>query len=148
MSTYSQCLHHVVFATKNRQPVLVEENRRQLFAYMHGIINRLDCHLYRLNGVEDHLHMLVGLHPTIAPSSFVQQIKLGSGNWIRSGELFPRFDHWQEGYGVFTISWNNKDRVIEYIKNQEEHHRKVSFVEELRQIVEEAGLTFDDRYLP
>lgn len=148
MSTYSQCLHHVVFAPKHRRPALVAAHRRELFAYMNGIVKRLRFHLYRLNGVDDHVHFLVGLHPDVAPATFVQKIKLGSGNWMRKGGLFPDFDNWQEGYAVFTKSWRDKDTMIEYVKNQEEHHRHESFIDELRRLVEEAGLEWDDRYLP
>ena len=148
MSTYSQGLHHIVFATKHRRPALVADHRRELFGYMYGIVKRLKCHLYRLNGVEDHVHFLVGLHPEMGPGTFVKEVKIGSGNWMRAGTLFPDFEYWQEGYGAFTKSWEDKDKVIEYIKNQEQHHRHESFLDELRRLVEESGLQWDDRYLP
>ena len=77
----------------------------------------------------------------------MKDIKVGASSWIKHEKIFPRFSHWQEGYGAFTLSIREKDTVIEYIKNQEEHHRKVSFRDEFRKLLEEAGIEFDERYL-
>ena len=108
----------------------------------------MGCFVYRLNAVEDHLHVLVDIGPEMSPAKFVRVLKTSSNKWIKGSSYFPRFTAWQEGYGAFTKSWAEKDTVIEYIRNQEEHHRTVSFVEEFRRLVEEAGLVWDDRFLP
>ena len=123
MSTYTQILYHIVFATKNRDPVLMPERREELFRYIWGITKNLNCTLYRINGVEDHLHILVSLHPTVCLSDFVKTVKVASSTWIKEQNLFPQFTHWQDGYGAFTHSLKEKDALVNYIKNQQEHHR-------------------------
>ena len=148
MSTYTQILYHIVFATKNRDPVLVPERREELFRYIWGITKNLNCTLYRINGVEDHLHILVSLHPTVCLSDFVKTVKVASSTWIKEQNLFPQFTHWQDGYGAFTHSLKEKDTLVNYIKNQQEHHRVKPFLEEFQTLLTEAGMTFDERYLP
>jgi putative transposase len=147
MSTYTQILYHIVFSTKDRTPCLAAERRPDLFRYVWGIIKNRDTHLYRINAMDDHVHILSGLHPSIALADFVKDIKLGASSWIKEESAFPNFTHWQEGYGAFTLAIKEKDAVIEYIRNQEEHHQKVSFQDELRKLLEEAGIEFDERYL-
>ena len=148
MSTYTQILYHIVFATKNRDPVLMPERREELFRYIWGITKNLNCTLYRINGVEDHLHILVSLHPTVCLSDFVKTVKVASSTWIKEQNLFPQFSHWQDGYGAFTHSLKEKDALVNYIKNQQEHHRSKPFLEEFQTLLTEAGMTFDERYLP
>ena len=148
MSTYFQSLHHIVFATKRRRRSLTEAHQRALFGYMFGVIRESGCHLYRLNGMEDHVHLLVGLRADMAPAGVVKTLKLSSGNWMRESGLFPDFDYWQEGYGAFTKSWQDRETVIEYIRNQQIHHRTETFEDELKRLVAEAGLEWDERYLP
>ncbi len=147
MSTYTQICYHIVFSTKNRQPVLTPARREDLFRYIWGIINNHEGHLYRINGVEDHVHILSDLHPTVCLADLVKAIKTGSSKWIKENGIFPEFGHWQDGYGAFTQSPPDKDAVIEYIKRQEEHHRCTSFVDEYRELLKRAGIEFDERYL-
>jgi len=147
MSTYRQIYYHIVFSTKQRVPALLPENRENMFRYTWGILKNKQCHLYRINGVEDHLHILTSIHPTVCPSDLVKDIKIGTSKWIKEGNLFPAFTHWQDGYGVFTVSHTDKDAVIEYIKGQQEHHRKASFRDELRELLIQNGVQFDERYL-
>ncbi len=148
MSTYTQILYHIVFATKNRDPVLVPERREELFRYIWGITQNLNCTLYRINGVEDHLHILVSLHPTVCLSDFVKTVKVASSTWIKEQNLFPQFTHWQDGYGAFTHSLREKDAIVNYIKNQQEHHRTKPFLAEFQKLLADAGMKFDERYLP
>ena len=147
MSTFTQICYHVVFSTKDREPVLLAENREQLFRYTWGILKNKDCHLYRIGGVEDHVHILTGLHPMIALAELVKDIKTGTSKWIKENAVFPGFTHWQDGYGAFTVSYSDKDAVIEYIKNQPEHHKRVSFKDELREFLVKHGVKFDEKYL-
>jgi putative transposase len=147
MSTYTQILYQIVFATKNRKPCLTPKNRPELFKYIYGILKNKNCHLYRINGVEDHIHILISLHPSTSLSSLVKDIKVGSSGFIADNNLFPDFTHWQEGYGAFTYSFNARDILIEYIKNQEEHHKKITFRDEFIAMLNEHNIRFDEKYL-
>ena len=148
MSTYTQILYHIIFATKNRRRVLDKAGREDLFRYMWGIVKNQECHLYRINGVEDHVHLLTSLHPMVALAGLVKDLKVASSLWIKENRVFSEFEAWQEGYGAFTHSLDEKDRLIEYIKGQEEHHRSVDFLDEYRRFLKEAGMQLDERYLP
>ena len=148
MSTYTQILYHIVFGTKNRRRVLDKSRREDLFRYIWGIIKNHDCHLYRIGGVEDHIHVLSSLHPTVALADFIKDMNVASSKWIKEECVFPEFEAWQEGYAALTHSLTEKDRLIEYIKGQEEHHRTVSFLDEYREMLRKAGMELDERYLP
>jgi len=147
MSTHTQILYHLVFSTYKREKTLMEENRRELFQYIWGILKNKECHLYRINGVEDHIHIVTHIHPTIAPANLVKDIKLAASSLIKEKKLFNKFNGWQIGYGAFTYTITEKDRLIEYVKNQEEHHRKKSFIVEYIELLKEHGIDFDEKYL-
>jgi len=147
MSTFTQIYYHIVFSTKNRIPTLSADRREDLFRYIWGILENKDCHLYRIGGVEDHVHILTGLHPTCSLADLVKDLKTSTSSWIKEQGLFLNFSHWQDGYGAFTVSHDDKDGVIEYIKNQVEHHRKVSFQDELRAFLMKHGVKFNEKYL-
>jgi putative transposase len=146
MATYTQILYQVVFSTQKREKTLLKENRTALFQYIWGIIKNKKCHLYRINGVDDHLHILFHLHPTIALSTLIKDIKVASSGYIKSQNLFPDFQGWQEGYGAFTYAFSAKHTLIEYIKNQEAHHEITTYREELRTLLNEHGIDFDEKY--
>jgi len=148
MSTYTAISYHIVFSTKDRTPALTNDRREDLFRYIWGIINNRHGHLYRIDGVEDHLHILSSLHPTVCLADFVKEIKTGSALWIKENSVFKNFSYWQEGYAAFTCSKSDLPRLIEYIKGQEEHHRRTTFAEEYRKLLLEAGIEFDERYIP
>lgn len=147
MSTYTQILYQIVFGTRNRQPCLLSNNRPELFKYISGIIKNNKCHLYRINGVEDHLHIVTHLHPTIALSDLVKDIKVASSMKIKESGWFKNFPGWQDGYGAFTYTIKEKDRLIEYLKNQEAHHKSVSFRDEFIDLLKEFAIDFDEKYL-
>jgi len=147
MSTYTQLIFHYVFSTKNRDLTLDAAHRTDLFKYIWGLLNNKNCHLYRIGGVSDHIHILTHVHPTIAPSTLVKDIKLASSEFIKTNQLFTKFTGWQSGYGVFSISFQDRDILIEYIKNQEQHHTKKTFKEELIDLLNEHGIAFDKKYL-
>ena len=147
MSTFTQIYYHLVFATKNREPVLEKPGREEFFRYVWGIIRNKSCHLYRINAVADHVHILTSMHPTVAFADFVKDIKVASNEWIKAKRIFPRFTAWQEGYGAFTAAHADKDRLIDYIIGQEAHHQAVSFLDEYRRLLDEAGVKFDEKYL-
>ena len=147
MSTYTQILYHITFSTKQRRPTLKKENRIKLFKYIWGLLENKNCHLYRINGVEDYVHIVTHLHPTIALSDLIKDIKLSTTDFIKNKNLFPIFDGWQNGYGTFTHSISEKDRLIEYVKNQEEHHKKTSFNDEYIKLLKEHKIDFNEKYL-
>jgi len=97
--------------------------------------------------MEDHIHILTHVHPTLAVSSLIKDIKLSSNKFIKAEKIFPEFGGWQDGYGGFTESIKAKDRLINYIKNQEEHHKKVSYIDEYKALLEEYEIVFDPKYL-
>jgi len=147
MSRYMQIYYHIVFSTKERAPVLAQPGRKDLFRYIWGIIRETKSHLYRINGTMDHVHVLSSLYPTVSLSDFVKQVKGKSSYWIKKNHIFAEFTNWQDGYGAFTHSSQDKDRLIEYIKRQEERHRSLSFDDELKDLLIEADVDFDERYL-
>jgi putative transposase len=147
MSTYTQILYQIVFGTKNRTPCLKKQNREELFKYIYGILDNKKCHVYRINGVEDHLHIVTHIHPSIALADLVKDIKMASTEMIKETKLFPQFTGWQEGYGAFTYSIDRKEILIQYVINQEEHHRKKSFEEEYREILQKHKIEFNEKYL-
>ena len=140
MSTYTQILYHLVFATKHRERVLDKHRRDDLYRFIWGILQRRKCHLYRIGGVEDHVHILTTLHPTVALSDVVKEIKTTTSAWVKGQHAFPTFTHWQDGYGAFTHALPDKARLIEYIRGQEAHHKQVSFREEYEMLLAEAGI--------
>ena len=147
MATYTQILYQIIFSPKERKPVLNKANRSRLYKYIWGILKNKKCHLYRIGGIEDHIHIATHLHPSVALSGLVKDIKIASSEFIKNERLFPDFDTWQRGYSAFTYSFDAKDNLIEYIKNQEEHHKKETFREELIRLYKEHGIDFDKRYL-
>ena len=147
MSTYTQFLYQIVFSTKNRERTLIESGREQLFAYIWGVLKTKKCHLYRIGGVEDHLHIIAHIHPMIAPSNLIKDIKLASSKLIKQENIFPNFNGWQDGFGAFSYHYSAKDNLIEYVKNQAEHHKNISFKEEYIALLEENGIEFDEKFL-
>jgi len=104
MSSYRQLLYHLVFRTKNSTPSINQENAEQLCSYISGIIKNKNSHLYRVNGTEDHLHILTDLHPSVALADFMRELKASTSKWIKEKGIFFLFDGWAEGYGAFTCS--------------------------------------------
>ncbi|MBM3416617.1 MAG: IS200/IS605 family transposase [Bacteroidetes bacterium] len=147
MRTYTQILYQIVFSTKHREQVLQKENRSGLFKYIGGILNKSNCHLYRMNGVEDHLHILTHLHPSIALADLIKNIKIASSGFIKDNGLFKGFTGWQDGYGAFAYAISEKSRLIEYVKNQEEHHKTISFRDEYIELLKEHEIEFDEKHL-
>lgn len=147
MSTYTQIIYQVFFSTKQREQVLEKESRKELYKYVWGILKNHKCHAYRINGVEDHLHILMHLHPSVALAGLIKSIKIASSGFIKEKKLFKYFNGWQDGYGAFTYSIQEKDRLIEYVKNQEEHHKNISFKEEYIALLKEHRIEFDEKYL-
>jgi REP element-mobilizing transposase RayT len=125
-----------------------QDRVNELYAYITGIIKNKNSHLDRINGIENHVHILTDMHPSIASADFVRDIKASSSLWIKNTKLFPSFIGWEEGYGSFTCSYRDLNMLIEYIKNQQDHHKTVTFEDEYRRLLLEAGITPEERYFP
>jgi putative transposase len=132
---------------KYRQPTIADEHCTELYRYIWGVIKNKNCKLFQINGIEDHIHILCDLHPSMALADLVKDIKVGSSLWMKASGLFPDFIDWGEGYGAFTYSLRQRDIVINYIKRQKEHHRKVPFPVEYKALLDEHGVAYDESYL-
>ncbi|MHC5198518.1 MAG: transposase, partial [Planctomycetota bacterium] len=131
----------------NHNGTLDLERHDELCKYTAGILQNKNCFPCKVGGYTEHLHILTELHPTIALADLVKDIKLAQSKWIKTEKVFPAFDGWQDGYGGFTCSWKDKDRIINYIANQIEHHRHKTFREEYVEMLQQAGIEFDEKYL-
>ena len=147
MATYTQILYHIVYGTKDHHGTLDLEQHDGLCRYTAGILRNKNCVVYKVGGHIDHLHILTSLHPSLALAGLVKDAKLGTSGWIKDGDGFPHFCGWQDGYGAFTCSWKDKDRIAKYIENQQEHHRRKTFREEYTEMLKRAGIEFDEKYL-
>lgn len=143
--SHSAVYVHGVFSTKQRSPFLADPQvRSDCHAYIAGISKNVGCAPIIVGGVEDHVHILASLSRTCSQAAWMQEIKQSSSSWMK--ERVNEFS-WQAGYGVFSVSQNQLDIIRSYIANQEEHHRKVNFQDELRAILTEHDLAWDERFL-
>jgi REP element-mobilizing transposase RayT len=148
MSSYRQILYHLVFRTKDSQKTLIQEHSRELYAYLMGFIRNKNCFLYRISGMEDHLHILCDLHPTIALADYMRDIKTSSSIWLKQSGKFSDFKGWADGDAALTYGWKDKEKISNYIKNQQEHFKHVSFQDELRRLLKEQGIEVNEKYFP
>jgi REP element-mobilizing transposase RayT len=147
MSSHRQIIYQIVFGTKNRELTITEAYCEELYKYISGVIKNKNCKLYRINGIEDHLHILSDLHPSVSLSDYVKDIKVSSSLWMKESGKFPYFKSWAEGYGAFTYSIRERDILINYVKNQKAHHRKEIFYDEYKRLLIESEIEFDEKYL-
>jgi REP element-mobilizing transposase RayT len=142
-----QNITHIVINTKNREMTITEANKRELYAFMWGVMKKLRCHLYWMNGIPNHIHILVDLHSTVSVALFVQEIKRTSNKWIKDSGLFPNFEKWGKEYCAFSKNKDDIATVIKYIKNQEVHHKCVSYDEEMTSMLAEIGMEWKPELL-
>ena len=147
MSSYRQIIYHIIFGTKERVKSIPDELSPELYKYIWGVIKNHNCHLYRINGAEEHVHILSDLHPSVSLENYIKNIKVSSSTWLKRNPNFPLFKGWAEGYAAITISTEEKVRVIEYIKNQKEHHTKMNFFEEYKKFLIDNGIEYNEKYL-
>ena len=146
MATYLSLHYHVVFATKNHVPCLDAKWRGRLFEYLGGTVRGLGAFPQGVGGWNDHVHLLFGMRADKPLADVVREVKKASSVWIRDEIRVAQFS-WQEGYGAFTVGYRERDKVKAYIADQEEHHRKRTYIEEVTVFYQEAGVEFDPRYL-
>jgi REP element-mobilizing transposase RayT len=144
----AKILIHTVFSTKERRPFLHDRPlREELHRYLGGILSNLECQPIIVGGVEDHVHLLCALSRTCEPAELVKEAKRGSSIWLKTKSPDLHDFAWQSGYGMFSIGFSQIESVRNYIAAQEEHHRKVSFQDEFRQLLQRYEIEFDERYV-
>ncbi|MBC7797854.1 MAG: IS200/IS605 family transposase [Pyrinomonadaceae bacterium] len=142
---HTHLLYHIIFATKDRLPMIQKEWQADLHAYLGGIVKNLEGVPIEINGVSDHIHILVRLQPKIALSDFMRELKASSSGWIRRTH-YAKFA-WQARYGAFTVSESQVQIVRNYIKNQEKHHQAKNFVDEYKDFLTTHKIDFEEKYL-
>jgi REP element-mobilizing transposase RayT len=146
-NTYTQIHVHVIFAVKSRSGLIRIEWKDELYKYITGIIQTNNHKVLAINGMPDHLHVFFGFRPTQSLADLMQDVKGGSSKWINDKKFVRDHFEWQEGYGGFSYSRSQVSSVISYIKNQEVHHRKKSFLEEYKEFLMKFDIAFDERYI-
>jgi REP-associated tyrosine transposase len=143
----SAILVHLVFSTKHREPFISSVVESELHPYMATIFREHDSPSLIIDGTAGHIHALVALGRTVTVADLVEEVKTGSSKWIKTkGKEFKNF-HWQKGYGAFSIGQSNVERLKRYIRNQKEHHRRVTFQDEYRDFLNRYRVEFDERYV-
>ena len=138
---------HITFSTKNRYPFIDKTIEQELWAYLGSVCKVLECNPIRVGGYNDHVHICCLLSKKIPQTKLLEEVKKKSSLWIKSkGERYQQF-YWQDGYGIFSVNPSELDKVVEYIDNQHEHHRKRSFQEELLAFLKKYKVKYDERYL-
>lgn len=145
--TYTKLRYHIVFGTKHRQPLITPHLRDRLYSDLGGILSRQGGTLLAIGGMPDHVHLLIGLGTTHCLAGVMQQLKASSSKRLNERKLLPEPFAWQAGYGAFSVSESKVDIVRSYILRQEEHHRRVSFGEEIQEILRKHGFEADPRFL-
>ena len=145
--SYTNLLTHVVFSTKDRRPLIDAALEARLFPYFGGIVRQLGGKLYVANGVEDHVHLLVELHPSVAVAEAVGKIKGNSTHWIHESFSDRSAFAWQRGYGGFSVSQSNVSMVARYIERQKAHHKKWSFQDEFKELLRRHGVSIDEKFV-
>ena len=146
-NTYTQLYFHIVFAVKGRSNYISEQWKDELYKYISGIIANKNQKLMIVNGMPNHIHLLIGTKPNCNLSDLIRDIKANSSKWINEKKFTNFHFEWQTGFGAFTVSQSVVPKVIEYIKNQEEHHRKKTFKEEYVEFLKAYQIDFKDEYL-
>lgn len=146
-NTYTQIHIQFVFAVKYRHGIIAPQWKQELYSYISGIIEKQGHKLLAINGMPDHIHIFIGMRPNQSVSDLLQDIKRNSSLWInQKGFVNGKFE-WQEGYGAFSYSKSHTKTVIEYIENQEMHHKRTTFKEEYLEFLQKFEIDYDERYI-
>jgi REP element-mobilizing transposase RayT len=143
----SKVVLHMIFSTKNREPWLDRDVRPRMHAYLATICRDLGGEIVHVGGVADHVHIITTLPRTLSQAQLVETIKKASSKWIKALDTRYRGFFWQRGYGAFSVSPSQLDSVLEYVDNQQGHHRGRTFQEEYRELLRKHGVDFDERYV-
>ena len=138
---------YIVFSTKYRQPLIQQSVESELYSYLGGICNKLDCQVIKVGGFNDHIHILCMLSKKISLMKLLEELKSHSSSWIKTkGEAYTNF-YWQDGYGAFSVNPAEVEIVINYIANQKEHHSKKTFQDEYKTFLKKYEVEYDERYV-
>lgn len=146
-NTYTQIHIQVVFAVQNRQSLIQQKFKDELFKYITGIIQNHEHKVLQINGMRDHIHILIGMRPSQSLSDLMKQVKQDSSKWINNKKFIMGRFSWQAGYGAFSYSKSQLPDVIRYIQNQEKHHQKMTFQEEYLALLKTHMVDFDERFV-
>jgi REP element-mobilizing transposase RayT len=146
-NTYTQIHIHFVFAVKFRHGIIQSKWKEDLYKYMTGIIQNDNHKLLAINGMPDHIHILIGLRPAQSISDLMKDVKQSSSKWINENKLTNGHFEWQEGYGAFSYSKSQIGQVVNYIQNQELHHEKKTFREEYLDFLEKFEVDYDEKFI-
>ena len=146
-NTYTQIHIQVVFTVRNRECIISSLWKNDLFKYITGIIQNNQLKVLAINGMPDHVHILFGMRPIQSLSDLMQDVKGNSSKWINQNHFIKEHFSWQEGYGAFSYSKSQISNVIHYINNQEEHHKKMLFLDEYIRMLKESEILYDERFL-
>lgn len=146
-NTYTQIHIHTVFSVQNRMSLIDRDWQSRLYQYIVAVIEKREHKVLIIGGMSDHIHILFGFRPTQALSELMQEVKRDSSEWINKQKLVAGLFAWQSGYGAFSYSKSQLPAVIKYIKTQEQHHRKTSFADEYRKILNKFGVDYNDKYI-
>jgi len=145
--SYTRLYYHIVIRTYRSKNTINIEHERELYSYMWGFIKKQNAVLLRVGGMPDHIHIFVSLPTTLSVATFVQQLKISTSKWLKANKNFPTFNGWGKEYAAFTYSHREKDIIVNYIKNQKKHHRKVKFADEYRAFLIKNGMEVREDYL-
>ena len=145
--TFTSILVHAVFSTSGRSPLLTDDLRPEMHAYLGGILRRLEAVPIVVGGATDHVHLLARLPADLAVADCLRVVKANSSRWAKERWPERRGFAWQGGYGAFSVSESRRGAVIRYIQDQEQHHRRISFQEEFLKLLRNHGVEFDERYI-
>ena len=146
-NTYTQIHIQTVFAVKNRGSLIQNKWKDELYKYMCGIIQTQEHKVLQINGMPDHIHILIGLRPSQSLSDLMKLVKRSSSIWINEKKLSEEKFSWQAGFGAFSYSKSQVPRVIKYIQNQQEHHKKQTFFDEYLTLLKAHNIEFDERFI-
>ncbi len=144
--SYTQLLYHIIIRTKQSKATLPNEDSDELYKYITGFVKNKKSVMYQINGIPNHIHILVSLHPTLSLSNFVKELKNATNTWIKKHDGFPKFESWGHKYAAFTCNVKDKRRLIKYIENQRIHHEIKSSEDEYKTLILEAEIEIDPKY--
>lgn len=146
-NTFSQLYVHAVFAVKGRESIINSKFKDELYKYICGIVNNHHQKVYAINGMPDHIHILLNIKPNCLLSDLMRDVKASSSKWINTNKYVMGKFQWQEGFGAFSVSQSQLDKVIAYIDNQETHHQKLSFIQEYIGLLNSYKIEYDEKYV-
>jgi len=144
--SYTRFLYHVVFRTKCSEKTITEQHEKILYAYLYTYLTKRDCKVYRIGGMEDHLHILVDIPPKWAIADIMREMKSSSSHFLQNNPDFPSFNGWATGYAALSYANSELETVRKYIVNQKIHHRKLTTKEEIMSLIEKMGYDKNDKY--